>query len=260
MSTWYKVAWIPPLFAAVDAIAPNRGHGQDGTIGDTAHQAETSGHNPDDTPGVKAERQDADSKPEVRAADVDSDLRQPGLTMEDVVQAVLVECRAGRETRLIYIIYNGRIWRAANGWREERYTGSDRHDKHAHFSGHPDGDDNAAPWTCILALGDDVEQTEQIKGNQAKVGRSVGDTFADLTNGRDWWYAKPDQASNNPPPTGSRADIVFKAAQQVLAAPAAPAAEVELDAAAEERIAQRTAAIVVEQLAALRFVPDVPAS
>jgi len=150
---WYKVKWIDPLFAAVNAIAPSRTHDQDGTIGDTAHMAGTSGHNPDDTSGVSAERQDADTKPEVRAADVDARLNKPGLTMEMIVQAVLVECRAGRERRLIYIIYNRRIWRAANGWREEVYTGIDPHDKHAHFSGHPDYDEDGSPWVAILRLG-----------------------------------------------------------------------------------------------------------
>src|ERR1051326_5441753 len=77
LMTWYKAAWIPPLFAALDQRFPARDRASDGTIGDPAHQAEVSGHNPDDTPGVRAERSDADSKPEVRAADVTSALGDP---------------------------------------------------------------------------------------------------------------------------------------------------------------------------------------
>lgn len=162
MSTWYKVAWIDPLFAAFNAVAPGRGHAEDGTIGDAAHQAESSGHNPDDTPGVRAERQDADSKPEVRAADVDSTGSWPaGLSMERCVQAVLHGPVAERD-RLIYIIFNRRIWRAATGWRQETYTGSDPHDRHAHFSGNPDSDDDGRPWTSILNLGDDMLKDEKI--------------------------------------------------------------------------------------------------
>lgn len=254
MSTWYKVAWIDPLFAAFNAVAPNRGHAEDGTIGDLAHAQGVSGHNPDDTPGVQAERQDADTKPEVRAADVDAHLNA-AVTMEQCVQAVLHAPPAERD-RLIYIIYNHRIWRKDNGWRQETYTGSDPHDQHAHFSGDPAADDNNAPWTSILALGDDMEQTEQVKGNLTK-GNSVGDVFADLSNNRDWWYAPPGGKTNNPPPAGSRADIVLKAAQQVLAAP--PVA-VTMSADDRQAIVADVVREFVQQLGALRFEAAPPAA
>lgn len=149
---WYKVKWIDPLFAAFDALFPGRPRGSDGTIGDTAHQAETSGHNPDDTPGVRAERSDADTKPEVRAADVTT---VPGgaVAMQRVIDAVL-RTPADRD-RFIYIIFNRTIWRASNGWRQESYSGSDPHTGHAHFSGDPASDENGAPFTSILQLGED---------------------------------------------------------------------------------------------------------
>jgi hypothetical protein len=140
---WYKVKWIPGLFAAVDAVFPNRGHAQDGTVGDLAHLTGTSGHNPDDTPGVTAERQDADTRPEVRAADVDTQ----GVDGDAVVAAVLGDASALR--LLIYIIWNRHIWRASNGWQREAYNGSDPHDRHMHFSGHPDADEVAFTWDCI---------------------------------------------------------------------------------------------------------------
>lgn len=151
MSTWYKVKWIDPLFAAFNTAFPQRTKGSDGTIGDTAHQGETSGHNPDDTPGVRAERSDSDTRPEVRAADVTSDLRRAdgGRTpMIDVVGAILAT--PADRNRLIYIICDGKIWRSANGWRQEIYTGTDRHYGHAHFSGDPASDENGAPWNSVL--------------------------------------------------------------------------------------------------------------
>jgi hypothetical protein len=151
---WTRVKWIPPLFAAFDRAFPGRTKDSDGTIGDLAHMAGVSGHNPDDTPGVQAERQDADTIPEVRAADVTSDLRDlRGIRMYDVVQRVLAT-PADRD-RLIYIICDGWIWRAATGWQREKYNGSDRHYGHGHFSGHPDADENGAPWTSVLSFMED---------------------------------------------------------------------------------------------------------
>jgi hypothetical protein len=241
---WVAVAWIRPLFAAVNGLAPNRAHGQDGTIGDAAHQAETSGHNPDDTPGVSAERQDADTIPEVRAADVDADLRQPGLSMEDIVQAVL-HGPAAELNRLIYIIYNRRIWRKSNGWRQETYTGSDPHDRHAHFSGDPASDDDARPWTSIENLGDDmIDMGQQIP--DLPPGVTVGLFFRDA-----WpWLAtlrglSPQDADGTPLP---RADDRFKSpvpqaalldairAQSVP--PAAPLDQDALDAAVGRALAR----------------------
>lgn len=139
---WVKAKWIDPLFAACNAVAPGRNHEQDGTIGDPAHMAGVSGHNPDDTPGVQAERQDTDSIPEVRAADVDA----RGIDMEAVVQGILHGPAAERD-RLIYIIYRRRIWRKGGGWREEPYDGDDPHDTHAHYSGDPLSDEDGRPWT-----------------------------------------------------------------------------------------------------------------
>jgi hypothetical protein len=188
MVVWYKVKWIDPLFAACNGIAPNRTHAQDGAIGDLAHAQGTSGHNPDDTAGVSAERQDADTKPEVRAADVDARFNQPGITMEMVVQATVAECRAGRERRFIYIIFNRRIWSASSGWAERAYTGDDPHDKHAHFSGHPDHDENGAPFPYITALAeDDMELTDRVGNTQtpaATNGRNVDQVLGDLENER----------------------------------------------------------------------------
>ena len=115
-----------------DKVAPGREKVSDGWIGDTAHQQETSDHNPDETGSVPIH--DADKVNEVHAVDVDKDLRQIWLTMEIVVQFLLGRCRSGAEKRLRYIIYNRRIWEASNGWKQRAYTGPNPHDKHAHFS------------------------------------------------------------------------------------------------------------------------------
>lgn len=132
---------------------------QDGWIGDLAHSTGSSGHNPDDTAGVTAERIDADSKQEVRAIDKDKRLNAAnGTTLEQVVQRML---RTPNDLkRLIYIIYNRRIWRKSNGWKQETYTGSDPHDMHAHFSGDPAFDEDGAPWVSITSFGADMAALE----------------------------------------------------------------------------------------------------
>jgi hypothetical protein len=132
MASWILIAAGKSLMAEFDAIAPERDHASDGSIGNLAHAAEVSDHNPDETGSVPIH--DADHINEVHAIDVDSDLRTPGLTMEYVVQFILLRCRSGAEKRLRYIIYNRRIWEADNGWKQRAYTGASAHTEHAHFS------------------------------------------------------------------------------------------------------------------------------
>jgi hypothetical protein len=127
---------------------PKRDKASDGWIGDAAHQKSVSGHNPDDTPGSKAEYSDPDNKAEVRAIDVDKDFNESGASMQGIVDAVLATPEDRK--RLKYIIFNKRIWSASNGWKPKAYTGSNPHDKHAHFSGHPDYDEDDRPWKSVL--------------------------------------------------------------------------------------------------------------
>ena len=130
---------------------PESDRASDGWLGDLAHQQGSSGHNPDDTPGVTAERQDTDSEQEVRAIDKDKDLRSPsGVTLEQVIQRMLKT--PADLVRLIYIIYRGRIWKKSNGWRQEVYTGSNQHNEHGHFSGDPASDENGAEWKSITSF------------------------------------------------------------------------------------------------------------
>jgi hypothetical protein len=132
VASWVLVPCLKELFAEFDRIAPHRDHASDGSIGDTAHRNEVSDHNPDETGSVPIH--DADHKNEVHAIDVDNTLREPGLSMETVVQFLLKRCRSGAEKRLRYIIYNRRIWEASTGWKQHTYTGASPHTEHAHFS------------------------------------------------------------------------------------------------------------------------------
>jgi hypothetical protein len=98
-----------------------RDKASDGWIGDPAHQASSSDHNPDE-------------RGYVHAIDVDEDLRAPGATMRECVEEVVRRHRTGADNRLTYVIYDRTIWSASNDWRPRDYSGSNPHDKHAHFS------------------------------------------------------------------------------------------------------------------------------
>lgn len=134
MSGWILTKGLQNLRDQVNAAFPDRDKTSDGTIGDAAHQAETSSHNPDDTPGSTPEWDgDPDSTPEVRAWDMDSDLRAAPATAQQVVDHI--RNLPGVSSVLRYIIYNRKIYKASNGWNAETYNGASAHTEHIHFTG-----------------------------------------------------------------------------------------------------------------------------
>lgn len=155
---------------------PTRDKATDGWLGDSSHSGSTSGHNPDRT--GRAEYRDGDSKDEVRAIDVDKDLRSK-ITMEQLIQFIVLLGRAGVYLPFRYFIYNGRIWRKANGWKTEVYTGANKHDGHAHFSG--DYTQKADEWTGSLGLASLIEGEDDM----------AGITQTDFNARMDaWWLAR----------------------------------------------------------------------
>lgn len=123
------------LRAEFNQLCPDRDKASDGWIGDEAHQGTTSDHNPD-------------ARGLVHAIDVDADLKLSDLTMADVVGFLVGRCRAGAERRLRYVIFNRVIYSANNGWQPKAYTGTNPHQKHAHFSGSYDPvlERSTIPW------------------------------------------------------------------------------------------------------------------
>lgn len=129
---WHVAPALAILIGQVNGIAPNRSKRSDGTIGDAAHQARRSDHNPD-----------ADDR-SVNGADFTHDPRG-GFDARQFAE----QLASSGDPRLEYVIFARRIWsraRAHEGWRP--YTGTNPHTTHAHVSvSHvPRLEDDAQAW------------------------------------------------------------------------------------------------------------------
>lgn len=117
-------------------------------VGDDAHKTRISDHNEDDTPGVRAEQSDADNIPEHRAIDVMLGEHFSEDQATDLVNRLMNDPSA--KLRLRYVIWNGRIWSAKNGWGSDVYDGEDKHRTHVHISGLAADDANDSPWPTVF--------------------------------------------------------------------------------------------------------------
>lgn len=122
--SWYVARSLDQLLAEINASAPARNKSSDGSIGDTSHSSRDSDHNPCDCHNA------------VCARDYTHD---PAGGFDSYAFAHwLAERTKGPETRVKYIISNGRIASGqgqsypAGVWRP--YTGSNPHDHHVHVS------------------------------------------------------------------------------------------------------------------------------
>jgi len=157
MASWILVPCLVTLRSEFNTLAPNRDKASDGSIGDQSHASNSSDHNPDETGNTPYE--DADSKNEVHAIDVDSDLRKSGWDMNRCLEVIITRHREGRDDRLQNVIYNRRIWSASWGWTARTYTGSSPHTEHAHFSARytTAQESDTRPWGL---LEEDVTKSE----------------------------------------------------------------------------------------------------
>jgi hypothetical protein len=105
------------LRSQIDAKYKNRSKLSDGWIGDTAHAARASDHNPN-AEGV------------VTALDITHDPAH-GLDTWKLAEVL----RDNKDPRIKYVISNGRIFSSAiSPWQWRRYTGANRHAHHIHVS------------------------------------------------------------------------------------------------------------------------------
>ena len=132
---WRVASSEQQLLKEINARAPRRSKRSDGSIGDAAHSARTSDHNP-----CACHRT-------VCARDFTHD-PGGGFDAHAFADWLRSRCRNGQEKRVKYIISNGRIASTTNNFSWRNYTGSNPHRAHVHVSvAHPQGlFDNAAPW------------------------------------------------------------------------------------------------------------------
>lgn len=117
---WRAAKSLDVLLKQVNAKWPDRSTKSDGTIGDTAHSARKSDHNPNDA-GV------------VCARDITHDPAH-GLDARKLAEALV----ASKDERIKYIISNGEICSGPGAnhpaWKWRPYTGANAHRKHVHIS------------------------------------------------------------------------------------------------------------------------------
>lgn len=127
---WRVARSLEVLRDQINAAYPHRNKASDGTIGDAAHAASASDHNPDGG-GV------------VRALDITHD---PDHGCD--IDLITDELVASRDPRISYLIANSLITGPSYGWVWDPYDGTDPHTNHFHLSVVADERaDDPRPWS-----------------------------------------------------------------------------------------------------------------
>lgn len=134
-SAWRVAKSLLTLRDQINTKYPSRSKLSDGTVGDLAHQATASDHNPN-AAGV------------VTAMDITHD---PAHGVDTWALAEVLRQR--RDPRIKYVISNGRIFSSVTSpWQWRKYTGANAHAHHVHVSvlGEATVYDRTDPWALDL--------------------------------------------------------------------------------------------------------------
>lgn len=162
----------------VNDAAPRRSKKEDGWLGDTAHAARKSAHNPNGRGVVCAIDLTHDPKGGFDSYEFAEHLRQ------------------ARDERIANVISNGRIFSSTvSPWRWRKYSGSNKHDKHVHVEVPQDQQkyDDGSAW--------DIPVPDE-KGDEGDAPRKTGITessaLGGAASGGDVIYQIADAASSAP--------------------------------------------------------------
>lgn len=138
MPGWRVAGALDQLLDQLNSLAPNRSTAADGAIGDTAHAARRSDHNPRIFGWAP--------HPLVLARDFTHDPRG-GLDCARLAAALRDTC----DRRVAYVIWAGHIMSGYDqthpAWQWRPYRGPNPHDKHLHLSVVPDARaQSRIPW------------------------------------------------------------------------------------------------------------------
>ncbi len=116
---WYLAPSLAALRSEVNRRWPGRDRSSDGWVGDLRHQGSTNSHNPVGfTTGPSVGTRGA-----VHALDITA----RGIDVDAVLKAVI------GDSRVWYVIYDGRIWSRTYGWAANAHPGSP-HSTHIHIN------------------------------------------------------------------------------------------------------------------------------
>ncbi len=185
--SWRLARSLESLRAEVDARWPDRDRTSDGTIGDPAHSARTSDHNPDHL-GV------------VRALDLDDNDDRP--EAEGIGRVIAEHIRRTSPAPVKYLIYHGQICAAyAVGghppWAWRPYSGPNAHLPHLHVSVMPDAvadqpydwgiapqEEDPLSWDQELVYVYDQPATPRQKAQRRRTRRATAGTVVWSTRAR----------------------------------------------------------------------------
>lgn len=139
---WLLAPVLLTLLRELDIGWPLRSRLHDGTIGDAAHQARKSDHNPDQNGYV-------------RAIDVTQDVHNgPPMDLLAEFLRKVGETHSQRVTPQGYVIWQRRIASSRSRWKWVTYMGENPHTDHLHLScsSRPDFYRLTAPWHVYAAI------------------------------------------------------------------------------------------------------------
>jgi hypothetical protein len=136
---WVVDRGLNKLLEQINAAAPGRSKVSDGSIGDPAHQATESDHNPEHPPPSGNPDFQVDARDFTQDPAHNADM---GVVSEAI--------RQSHDRRVSYVIFNRRIFSGLDGpqpWVWRPYSGTDPHTNHMHVSVRDSTHDQTQDWS-----------------------------------------------------------------------------------------------------------------